>query len=206
MAARNRARAKRRIEQRTRRIALALAAVAEVAAERPKLLRARHRSRLEELAARNVITIGQKQAVNAWCSIAESPASSSLNWSPGTRRGRRKAQAGSSTMHRPRCQRSHCAADRAGGVDAHQRGRRRERGVRARPLAQDRRCGICAGGFFGRRAGAPAGEAPTGMEKGRTEARPKLPQRVSLAVTGASVPRNDCRVHPGCACSAASGS
>jgi hypothetical protein len=39
-----------------------LAAVGEIAAEPPKLIKARTCTRLEELAARGVITIGQKEA------------------------------------------------------------------------------------------------------------------------------------------------
>jgi hypothetical protein len=62
MAARNTARAKRRIAERTRKNALALAAVAEIAAEPPKLVRAPTRTRLEELHARGVISIEQRQA------------------------------------------------------------------------------------------------------------------------------------------------
>ena len=62
MAARNRARAKRRIAERTRRNALALEAVADVAAEPPKRTYARTRTRLEELQARGVISLGQRRA------------------------------------------------------------------------------------------------------------------------------------------------
>jgi hypothetical protein len=62
MAARNRARAKRRVAERTRRNALALATVAEVVDEPIRRKVARHRTRLEELHARGAISSGQKRA------------------------------------------------------------------------------------------------------------------------------------------------
>jgi hypothetical protein len=62
MAARNRARAKRRIAERTRKNNLALAAAAEVAAEPPKRRYSRFQRILERLRNRSQMTLHQYQA------------------------------------------------------------------------------------------------------------------------------------------------